>query len=45
MCVCVCVCVCINTQNSFHLFDETMPFLRDMEKKYKFKAEIFQVCS
>lgn len=32
-------------KNSFHLFDETMPFLREMEKKYNFKAEIFQVCS
>ena len=28
--------------DTFHLFDDTMPFLREMEKKYKFKAEIFQ---
>jgi len=28
--------------DTFHLFDETMPFLAEMEKKYNFKAEIFQ---
>ena len=28
--------------DTFHLFDETMPFLRKLEDKYKFKAEIFQ---
>ena len=27
--------------DTFHLFDSTMPFLADLEKKYKFKAEIF----
>jgi 3'-phosphoadenosine 5'-phosphosulfate sulfotransferase (PAPS reductase)/FAD synthetase len=29
--------------DTFHLFDDTMPFLAELEKKYKFKAEIFQV--
>ena len=28
--------------DTFHLFDDTMPFLRKLEDKYKFKAEIFQ---
>jgi len=28
--------------DTFHLFDDTMPFLRELESKYKFKAEIFQ---
>jgi phosphoadenosine phosphosulfate reductase len=28
--------------DTFHLFDETMPFLRELEKTYNFKAEIFQ---
>merc|ERR1719224_221098 len=27
--------------DTFHLFDETMPFLADIEKNYSFKAEIF----
>ena len=27
--------------DTFHLFDSTMPFLDELEKKYKFKAEIF----
>jgi len=27
--------------DTFHLFDSTMPFLADLEKKYNFKAEIF----
>ena len=27
--------------DTFHLFDSTMPFLNDLEKKYNFKAEIF----
>jgi 3'-phosphoadenosine 5'-phosphosulfate sulfotransferase (PAPS reductase)/FAD synthetase len=29
--------------DTFHLFDDTMPFLAELEEKYKFKAEIFQV--
>ena len=29
--------------DTFHLFDDTMPFLAELEKKYNFKAEIFQV--
>ena len=27
--------------DTFHLFDETMPFLAEIEKEYGFKAEIF----
>merc|ERR1719506_2522956 len=27
--------------DTFHLFPETMPFLADLEKNYKFKAEVF----
>merc|ERR1719149_29090 len=27
--------------DTFHLFDETIPFLREMEKEYDFEAEIF----
>jgi len=27
--------------DTFHLFPETMPFLAELEKEYKFKAEIF----
>lgn len=28
--------------DTFHLFDETMPFVADLEKHYGFKAEVFQ---
>jgi len=28
--------------DTFHLFPETMEFLKDIEKHYKFKAEVFQ---
>jgi len=28
--------------DTFHLFDSTMPFLAELEKTYKFKAEVFQ---
>mmetsp|Transcript_11337 Transcript_11337/g.14158 ORF Transcript_11337/g.14158 Transcript_11337/m.14158 type:complete len:447 (-) Transcript_11337:239-1579(-) len=28
--------------DTFHLFDSTMPFLKSLEEKYGFKAEIFQ---
>merc|ERR1712091_221626 len=28
--------------DTFHLFDSTMPFLAELEAKYKFKAEVFQ---
>merc|ERR1719331_676647 len=27
--------------DTFHLFDETVPFLQELEEAYKFKAEIF----
>jgi len=27
--------------DTFHLFDETIPFLKELEEHYKFKAEIF----
>merc|ERR1712087_378790 len=27
--------------DTYHLFDETMPFLADVEKKYEFTAEVF----
>eukprot|EP00310_Coccolithus_braarudii_P016865 CAMPEP_0183359800 /NCGR_PEP_ID=MMETSP0164_2-20130417/53296_1 /TAXON_ID=221442 /ORGANISM="Coccolithus pelagicus ssp braarudi, Strain PLY182g" /LENGTH=448 /DNA_ID=CAMNT_0025533997 /DNA_START=44 /DNA_END=1390 /DNA_ORIENTATION=+ len=27
--------------DTYHLFDETMPFLADVEKKYNFQAEVF----
>jgi len=27
--------------DTFHLFDETMPFLRSLEDHYGFKAEVF----
>jgi len=27
--------------DTFHLFDETIPFLQELEKEYNFKAEIF----
>ena len=29
--------------DTFHLFDDTMPFLASLEKKYEFKAEVFTV--
>lgn len=28
--------------DTFHLFDSTMPFLAELEKKYEFKATVFQ---
>jgi len=28
--------------DTFHLFDDTLPFLSELETKYKFKAEVFQ---
>lgn len=28
--------------DTFHLFPETMAFLKDLEKHYKFKSEVFQ---
>ena len=28
--------------DTFHLFPETMTFLNELEKHYKFKAEVFQ---
>ena len=28
--------------DTFHLFDSTMPFLEELEKKYEFKADVFK---
>ena len=27
--------------DTFHLFDDTLPFLKTLEEKYNFKAEVF----